>query len=173
MLRKERSRAGRLGHERGRIMRYEKSPQLPARRLRGCNKSGDKTVINFPTKNNAPDNPLLYGIPETDRETIGRRYMSLAARYGYIELKKGLALYTIKGFTDLKEKEHIKSFFPEGVFYFVEKETPKRTIITECFDPFHVVERIERDQVETTNGYVLPISYKAANRSNGEVSNGI
>ena len=97
---------------------------------------------------------------ETDRESLGRHYMSLAVQYGHIELKRGLSLYTIKGFADLKEKEHIKSFFPEGAFYFVEKETQKRTLITECFDPFHVVERMETDQEETANGYVLPIRYK-------------
>jgi hypothetical protein len=93
---------------------------------------------------------------ETEKETIGRRYMALAVQYGHIEIQQGLSLCTTAWLVGMGINENeLKSFFPDGAFYFVDGK-----IITECLDPFHVMEYTEGEAAEAAYGHVLPIAYK-------------
>jgi len=102
------------------------------------------------------------------KESMGCEYMTLALRYGYIELREGLALYSAAGLDALgmKNREGVKAAWPAGTFFFVD-DTRKPGRIFECFDPLHVIDCMESR--ETGYGTALPVSY----RTTGEKRYGI
>jgi hypothetical protein len=142
-------------------MKREISPQLLAGRL-GAPKSGNKTITNSNEKNNAPDFPLLS---ETDRESMGRRYMSLAVQCGRVELQEGLSLYSAAGMNAMGAKTMTGEVVVwDNDFYFMAGK-----YIFECTDPLHVLDCMESEKEKTACGYVLPISFEAAKAKWGDL----
>jgi hypothetical protein len=98
-------------------------------------------------------------ISEQDRESMGRGYMALAMKYGQIELKEGLILYSGKGLRARCAKDPTdsdgKPLFSDE-YYYVEKGK----YLYDCTDPGNVMDFIEEEQKEAIYGTVLPITYE-------------
>jgi hypothetical protein len=104
--------------------------------------------------------PETITLETLERENMGRNYMGLAIQYGFIELKKGLSLYSSTGMESLglKDSNGVKAAFPEGEFFFVQDKGEKQ-IIFDCYYPLHVIDVMESE--ESSHGFYLPIAYKS------------
>jgi len=97
----------------------------------------------------------MNGLSIADRQNMGNEYMRLAIKYGHIKLKEGLSLYTAAGLeTEGLNRDNIKLFFPEGIYFFKEGKT-----IFECTDPLQVIDCLEDETV--AYGQTVPVNYKS------------
>ena len=97
----------------------------------------------------------------SEKIKIGRHYMDIATKQGYVELRKDIYLVSFSAYlASINKEDHkmIKSFFKDAEFLF-EFKNNRKVYITECFAEYNVYDCLEEEE-NITYGYELPVNYK-------------